>query len=151
MKRESTLPVLLSDVQVLGLTIWGEARGEEIEGKIAVGCVIRNRVKDDRWPDTVKDVCLQPLQFSCWNGGDPNRTALLAIADRFVHHADAKVDALTRECLWVAEGLIRGIVRDRTSGANHYVSRRLWETAPPRWINGASPTSLIQRHAFFKL
>ena len=33
----------LTDVQILALTLFGEARSEPIEGIVGVGCVIRNR------------------------------------------------------------------------------------------------------------
>lgn len=55
------------DVIVLARTIMGEADGEPWEGKIAVATVILNRARRDRKP--IADVCLQPRQFSCWNGG----------------------------------------------------------------------------------
>lgn len=143
---------LLDDTQTLGLTLWGEARGEEIEGRIGVGCVVRNRMKDDRWPDTAKDVCLQKLQFSCWTkaGGASNYAALMAIAERVVTDP-TRVDAMTKECLWVAEGILSNVVRDRTSGSNHYITRHLWETARPKWLGTSSPNCLIQRQAFFRL
>jgi hypothetical protein len=28
---------------------------------------------------TIKDVCLQPKQFSCWNSNNPNRKLLLTL------------------------------------------------------------------------
>ena len=36
--------VALTDTQILLLTLWGEGRGEPIEGRVAIGSVIRNRV-----------------------------------------------------------------------------------------------------------
>ncbi len=41
-----------------------EAGGEPFQGKIAVGIVIMNRVKSDRYPDTIKKVLYQRGQFS---------------------------------------------------------------------------------------
>lgn len=35
--------------RAVAATIWGEARGESYEGKLAVGCVIRNRVESPGW------------------------------------------------------------------------------------------------------
>jgi spore germination cell wall hydrolase CwlJ-like protein len=137
----------LDEAKVLALTLLGEARGEEIEGRAAVGCVIRQRVLDDRWPDDYKGVCLQRSQFSCWNLGDPNRTLLLNIA-RGVEFGN-----LLDEATWIAQGIISGVVHDRAGfgRANHYVTRTLWERKPPEWLRGLSPTCLVRNHAFFRL
>ena len=40
-----------NDVTVLAKMIHGEARGEPYIGKVAVGAVILNRVKDKKFPD----------------------------------------------------------------------------------------------------
>lgn len=142
----------LSETDTLAITLWGEARGEELEGRAAVGCVIRNRMKDDRWPDTIKDVCLQPFQFSCWGklGGPGNYAAVMAEAEKLANKLPA-TDVLLKESLWLADGLVRGIVRDRTAGSNHYCTRLLWEAAKPAWAKNVTPNCLIGRQAFFKL
>lgn len=61
------------DIDILARTIYGEARGEPWEGKIAVAWVVRNRAeRGGWWGDTIREVCLKPWQFSCWNETDPN-------------------------------------------------------------------------------
>lgn len=149
---------MLDDAQTVTLTMLGEARGEEVEGRIAVGNVIRNRVNDDRWPDTFKDVCLQKMQFSCWQtiGGASNHKALMDLAERMLTGRPPNIsyvsEALVRETAWVARGIISGEARDRTGGSNHYLTRKLWESStPPQWARGCSPSCLILRHAFFRL
>jgi N-acetylmuramoyl-L-alanine amidase len=144
---------MLDDTQALALTLWGEGRGEEVEGRIAIACVVRNRMNDDRWPDTLKDVCLQKSQFSCWDapGGAQNYRTLLAVAERLVTDGATSTDRVLKESLWVAEGIASGVVRDRVAGGNHYITRHLWETARPKWIGTVTPNCLIGRHAFFKL
>lgn len=57
------------DIYLLAKIIHGEARGESIEGKIAVGAVVLNRVEDDRFPNSIKEVILQPRQFSSVDDG----------------------------------------------------------------------------------
>lgn len=149
---------MLDDEQTLALTLLGEARGEDVEGRIAVGSTIRNRVRDDRWPDTFKDVCLQPMQFSCWQtvGGASNYKSLMDAADRLLNDKQPNTSfvsaALVRETVWIARGIISGETRDRTNGANHYMTRSLWESSTsPAWARGNVPSCLILRHAFFKL
>jgi|TARA_Y100000310_G_C20645096_1_gene796090 spore germination cell wall hydrolase CwlJ-like protein len=57
---------------VLALAVYREARGESAYGKQLVAQTIENRVTDARWPDTYRDVVLQPWQFSAFNPNDPN-------------------------------------------------------------------------------
>jgi spore germination cell wall hydrolase CwlJ-like protein len=59
---------MLSDREILIRTVYGEARSITDEEEIKrIIWVIRNRVKSIRYLNTIKEVCLQPWQFSCWN------------------------------------------------------------------------------------
>ncbi|NLM69053.1 MAG: LysM peptidoglycan-binding domain-containing protein [Firmicutes bacterium] len=49
---------------LLARLIHAEARGEPLEGQIAVGAVVINRVKSDKFPDTITEVIYQKGQFS---------------------------------------------------------------------------------------
>ena len=126
----------LGDANVLALTIWGEARGESVEGKVAVGCVIRNRLQHPvRFGATYTDVCLSPSQFSCWSeaGGRANFAALMAIADA-VARGQTVGDPSFRECRFVAAGIIAGDLRDRIGGGTHYVTVGLYDSPKaPQW------------------
>lgn len=52
------------DLIILSKIIYAEARGESLNGKIAVGNVVMNRVDSKSFPNTVKDVVYQPNQFA---------------------------------------------------------------------------------------
>jgi spore germination cell wall hydrolase CwlJ-like protein len=58
----------------LASAVYFEARGESLEGQLAVAEVILNRVASSRYPDTVCEVVEQPWQFSFVNatGRIPN-------------------------------------------------------------------------------
>lgn len=47
------------EIYVLALNIYYEARGEPTEGKIAVAQVVFNRIKDGRFPTTIRGVVTQ--------------------------------------------------------------------------------------------
>ena len=47
------------DVEWLSKMIYSEARGESLEGQIAVGAVIMNRVKSNEFPNTIKEVLFE--------------------------------------------------------------------------------------------
>jgi opacity protein-like surface antigen len=73
---------------------------------------------------------------------------------------DFKVHSPFKPFIGAGIGIIHGDLDDnrigndyRSSfgGANHYVTRTLWERNPPEWLRGQSPTCLVQHHAFFRL
>lgn len=139
----------LSPRDVLALTLLGEARGEPIEGKIAVACVIRNRLEfgAGRYGDSLERVCLKPKQFSCWNSSDPNLRVLQAFAAAMAK-GEAIVDPIYRECEWVADGLLKGVIQPRVGKATHYYSVTLGK--PPKWAEGAQWVARVGRHLFFQ-
>lgn len=52
------------DLNILAKLIWKEAGGCPWEHKCTVGCVVLNRVADERFPDSIYDVVAQPKQYS---------------------------------------------------------------------------------------
>jgi N-acetylmuramoyl-L-alanine amidase len=139
----------LADEAILGLTLYGEARGEAIEGVIAVGCVIRNRLLDRRWPNTYRDVCLQKAQFSCWApiGGEANFNTMIEAAKGLL--ANQPAPALLEQCAWVALGISRGALLDTTKGANHYHAVSMHPR--PKWAQSFIPVVQKGQHVFYKL
>ena len=103
------------------ICIWAEARGEPYEGKVAVGYVIGNRMKDHRWPDTVAEVVLQPKQFSgVWSHRYSARLLDPVLVD---DEPDTWAD-----CLQAAMDSSCGRLDDPTLGATHFhtTSTRPW-------------------------
>ena len=148
----------MTDAEVVGLTVWGEARGEQTEGRIAVASVIRNRLHDGRWGATYEKVCLADRQFSCWSpayGGAQNFDKLQAIAKGLVDPtvapklSDFEADIL-RECFWVADGLLANQFRSRVGAATHYMTASLFRMDPPKWAKGKTPLLAVGSHVFFQ-
>lgn len=97
----------LNAAQIMALTIYGEARGESTEGKIAVGSVILERVDHRAWDGrTVQEVCLRKWQFSCFLENDPNHGKLLAIAENW--DAAMATNPTLNDCYGIASGLLNG-------------------------------------------
>lgn len=135
------------EIDVMARTIYGEARGEygRIDGGlaslIAVGNVVMNRVQQKTWfGRTVREVCLKPYQFSCWNENDPNREKLCGVS------SDNQVFA---QCLDVAKAVVARRYPDLTKGSDHYYSNDL--VFPPKWAYEANECVRIGKHRFFKL
>jgi len=134
----------ISAVDILARTIYGEARGEKFLGKLAVACVVMNRVhadlnndnKPDWWGEGVKAICLKPYQFSCWLENDPNLEHITTVHDGYE-------DFLV--CLAIAAGAMAGDFEDVTGGATHYHTKAII----PAWANGKEWSALIGNHIFY--
>ena len=160
---EALRAVEFSAVDALAVTLLFEAGGEAIEGRIAVGCAVRNRVladlhgdgRPDWWGEGYQGVvwCKSPRseygQFSCWwpSGGAMNHQKLsafaLEVAAGRVPPASA---AAWAECQWIAAGIVSGAVRDRVGGCTHYHTRDV----RPAWSRGVPPAVIVGRHLFYK-
>jgi spore germination cell wall hydrolase CwlJ-like protein len=146
---------LLDDREILARTLYGEARGEyippwgrtgentpgNIDGLVAVGNVVMNRLHQQTWyGKNVRAVCLKPYQFSCWNQNDPNRKEIMMV--------DSK-NPIFKICLEVASALCSLTCSDLTYGSDHYFSTSL--NHPPKWAEFAEEKVTIGRHRFFKM
>lgn len=147
----------LPDDAILGLTLYGEARGEPIEGIIAVGCVIRNRVradlkgdgKPDWWGEGFRQVCLKPFQFSVWNVKEPDANHQTVMDAAALLIAQQPAPPLLEQCAWVALGISRGAILDTVKGANHYHTVAL--KPRPAWAQSFAPVMQKGQHVFYKL
>ena len=126
------------DLEIFAKTIWGESRGEVLEAKRAVACVILNRFNSGKWfgGDSISAVCLMPYQFSCWNKNDPNRIKLDAVTFK---------DSSYRDCLAVAAGALTGLFKDASQYGTHYHVRGIL----PDWAKEKTPCAVAGRHLFY--
>lgn len=142
----------LTDAQVVGLTLWAEARNQPIEGRIAIANVIRNRVKAQQkhFGLTPRLVCLKPLQFSCWNDGrDPNHALLTDTVQNVLRKESP--GPILRECFWIAEGALSGSFTDNVRGSDHYLTNALLASKPPSWAKPEKVQIVIGDHSFLRL
>lgn len=128
------------DLWVLAQTIWGEARGEGVEGMQAVCHVVCNRQRlHPTWRGrSIVAICQAPWQFSCWNLSDPNSPKLKKLN---------LSDAAFRLALQVAINGLADIEPDLTHGATHYYADTLGTA--PSWARGHTPSAHIGHHLFF--
>ena len=136
----ASLRISAQDLWVVAQTAWGEARGEGFPGIYAVVWVIRNRQEfHKRWrTKSLMTICRAPMQFSCWNVGDPNLPKL----------RDVSLD--TREfavCLQAAIGAIGGMVSSSVGRATHYHAESI---ARPTWAEGQTPVCQVGHHLFYE-
>ena len=125
------------EINCLALNIYFEARGEPVDGRIAVGHVVLNRVADKRYPDKICAVVKQGgprprhrCQFSWWCDGRSDRPRDL--------QAWKESQVLARVVFW-------GYADDPTGGA-------LWYHADytlPAWGRKLERGPMIGRHQFY--
>lgn len=136
-----------NDVETLALTLWGEGRGEDLTGRVAIAWTAMNRVGAKG--GTVQDRCLQRLQYSTWwpEGGVDNFRATMDLAQRAI--AGTADDPIYRECKYLASGVLGRWFRDPTKGATHYVTKALfYSSVRPTWIPRDAEGVAIGRHVF---
>ena len=125
-------PVSTGDQLTWAKTIYGEARGEPHEGRLAVAFVPYNRAQISG--RTVAQECLRKLQFSCWNAKDPNRPILLRLQSKDLSDYFLLIDQV-----------LAGIL-DPSHGATFYHTRAV----SPSWSHGETPCARIGHHIFYR-
>lgn len=127
------------DIDILARTVWGEARGEDLNGKIAVAHVPFNRMEYRHWSagETIADTCQRRAQFSCWLPRDPNRPLLDDVT---------LDDEAFQECMFAALAVALGYEGDPTGGATHYHTK----SVHPHWAEGQTPCAEIGNHRFYR-
>jgi len=125
------------ELHCLSEAIYYEARGETIEGQIAVAEVIMNRVDSRHYPDTVCGVVTQgadrrnSCQFSYKCDGAPERMS------------EKNAAARARD---VAILLMKGERRDLTEDATHYHASYV----NPYWAKSLTLTATHGTHVFYR-
>lgn len=138
----------LSPIEIIALTIYGEARGEPIEGQIAVGFVIRNRFYSDQTKyKTYNQVCLEPKQFSCWNQDDPNYNILTELAQKMID--GQSIDVPMRQFMFIAEGVIYTNIYTNVGGNRYYLTTRMFDNDRPIWAKNAKNVIIKGNQTFF--
>ncbi|MBZ0258843.1 cell wall hydrolase, partial [bacterium] len=124
------------EMTLLTMCVYGEARGEPFEGKLAIAKVIMNRVAQGGWYGrSIKDVVFKPYQFSCFNTWDPNFSKLFKPKKN-----------VWKQCFKAAWNAYSELMDDPTEGATHYCVTRI----NPPWVRAMEETSRIGNHKFFR-
>ncbi|KKQ38937.1 MAG: hypothetical protein US54_C0001G0062 [Candidatus Roizmanbacteria bacterium GW2011_GWA2_37_7] len=126
------------DQIILARALFGEARKTLVPDKarVAIGWVIKNRVKSNRWPNTYWGVITEPEQFSSFNKDDPNREY---VEDPL--YKGLEIDKTAWEHSYkIAGKIINSEVSDLTKRANHYYDDSI---NTPGWAEKQKPTLTI--------
>lgn len=121
----------LTDIELLALLIAAEADNQPLDGKVAVACVPVERLRRGRWGRTLRQVILQPYQFSTFNGSHWKRFGI-----RIGAH------------IMLAELAINNLCNSPTNGATHYHTADIlpvWAKSPAMIRRGQ-----IGAHLFYQ-
>jgi len=121
----------------LAVAIYFEARGEPVEGQIAVGEVILNRVEDAHYPSTI---CGVVFQNEWWKNKCQFSFACDGLSDK----------PLEREA-WLMARRIANLVKarlvpDSSGEATHYHATYV----SPAWKHGLEQTVQLGSHVFYR-
>ena len=134
-----SLPVPKSNKQIscLAEALYFEARGEPIQGQLAVGEVILNRVKDTRYPSSICKVINQGTgrRFAC----------------QFTYTCDGKLETVHERkpyemALKIAKILMTTHDGKLTRGSTHYHSNYV----NPKWSKRFERVAKFGRHIFYR-
>lgn len=117
--------------ECLARAIYFEARGEPLQGRIAVAEVVLNRVDSPVYPRTVCGVVNQGCQFSFTCDGIPDRIG---------------ESGAWRDAQQIAAVMLAGAPRAITAGATHFHAAGV----RPGWSNRFPRTAAVGRHLFYR-
>ena len=146
-------------INCMALNIYHEAKNQSVTGQIAVGLVVINRVKDNRFPDTICDVIMQgPIRESWKTKKNPDlndeERMYYPIRNRcqFSWYCDGKDDTPREPTAWeLATHIAEKLLFSRQyagmlDGATHYHADYVY----PEWRKSKQKIVQIGNHIFYK-
>lgn len=145
----SKASALDSEVAYLAATLYGEARGEGVEGMQIVASTILNRrnfyQQRAKKGQVIKisDVCLAYKQYSYWNDKQSWTPQRIEQHMKSVRGSDA---AAWQKCLKIANLAVSGKLQDNTGGAmNYYATWMDKKGVAPSWARKYK-TAVVGKH-----
>ena len=135
---------------LLGLCVYGEARGESVLGQIAVSEVVFNRYQPTDYT-VIEEILLQRLQFSCFNRGNKSLDGAMNCVYNEVYRYCSQAGIVLGCCDRVRSRVLK-------PDATLYMSEAAWKRIALRWaqqkddawdITRLKPRGQIDRHIFF--
>ena len=124
----------MEEVYCGATNIYYESRGEPDFGQLAVSQVVLNRVKDERYPNTVCEVVWQPKQFTWTHDGKSDMPKL----------ENKKNKQAFLKAVYIH--LIAQDAQDITNGALWYYAHD--KINPPKWTADKIVSAVIGGHTF---
>ena len=149
------------EANCLALNVYYEARSDNLAGMYAVSDVVLNRVRDDRYPNTICEVVYQGPTKESWKTkqdpdlpDDQRKYNPVRNMCQFSWYCDGKDDIPDDETGWATAQYVAGSIlyankhRGITEGSTHYHATYV----KPRWAHdrGMNHVGRIGTHIFYR-
>jgi spore germination cell wall hydrolase CwlJ-like protein len=121
----------------LAAAVYFEARGEPIDGQIAVAETVMNRVEDRRFPDNVCDVVTE------------NRRPGFLHRCQFSFYCNGQLEIVTETDAWITAQEIADGVLDGTLSLGVVATHYHATSVDPWWSGEYTPLGSIGKHTFY--
>ncbi|PJE63121.1 hypothetical protein COU88_01250 [Candidatus Roizmanbacteria bacterium CG10_big_fil_rev_8_21_14_0_10_39_6] len=124
-----------TDQIILARALFGEVRNTLVPDKarIAIGWVIKNRMKSKGRGYSYYEIITEPSQFSAFNKTDPNRP----FVENPLHTGNGADMKAWKHAYDIAGKIIKATFQDPTQRANHYYDDSI---STPDWAQDKKPT-----------
>jgi len=131
---------MIAESIMCALTLWFEARGEPLAGKMAVASTYVNRAAIHR--TTIRKQLLRPAQYSCWNSFSGKHRILKEYNSGKIH------GPAWEECKKVSN-MIYDKTLPKTSFTHYYNPKKVKKDSEAwEWIKGLKNKKQIGNHIF---
>ena len=124
-----------NDKEILAGMIFGEARGEPLEGKIGVAITAMTRTKYPQWGSTIRNVVLALKQFSCWEDVNAEK----------IRQARSQNSIVWKICFDIADKVMTGVYTDTIGEPTNYHTTAIF----PDWATSMKRLAVIGNHIFY--
>ena len=143
----------LTEATCLAKNMYFEARNQGLAGQLAVSLVVMNRVKDERFPNTICGV-IEQGPISKWWLKEKGKIVPIRNRCQFSWFCDGKSDEIPvydidvyRTALIIAQRVFFGSYStDITKGATHYHADYVY----PAWRKQKTKTIKVGNHIFYR-
>lgn len=111
-----------SELRYMTSIIYCEARGESYAGKKAVGIVVMNRVKSNKFPNSIKKVIYQNGQFSPVRNGSLTK----ALKEYDKQKRKGKMKGAMKSCMKAAKEALKGSTTIKVKGKKKQMKKYLF-------------------------
>lgn len=136
----------------LAKNIYFEARNQSLAGQIAVSHVVMNRVRSDRYPNTICGV-VQQGKTSRWWKKEHNKTVMVRHRCQFSWYCDGLSDEPKEKTTWKNALIVAkdaytlwGLGTDMSAGSMWYHAQNV----KPRWRHDFKFVARIDDHLFYR-
>jgi len=137
----------------LALAIYGEGRGEGVDGMRSIAHVIMNRTLNPRYASTPCEVILEPYQFESVGADTSLRVDVVNLMNGYHVSIPHIPDLVTKDLIYdVADAVYTYKIMDDTYMTSFWApkAQKKLNRPPPKWSYVMQEVATIDEHIFYK-